>query len=1089
MNVMGEASAALHGLKDFQRRTVDYTFSRMFATDNPARRFLVADEVGLGKTLVAKGLIARTIEHLKAKGERIDVIYVCSNADIAAQNIARLMLPGQPSFARATRLTLLPLVTEQLRAHPVNYISFTPGTTFTQNSRTGRKEERRLVYQMLREIPTLDARGLRNAMKGTAGDGWFVEADAPLTYDADIASAYRLQLSQRSELFAELHAVAEIYRDRRRSISEADAERCLRLTGSLRRELAKTCLKALQPDLVILDEFQRFAELFDDPDKNPSAELAHELFNYSQDLRVLLLSATPYKMFAADEDEEDHYADFLRTLSFLMPGAAARLQALKDDIAEFRTGLLSVQSEGDLDALSGTKARIESSLRTVMCRTERVGFTVRADAMVSERLMLPQLEARDLRDFRWLEAVGKRLGEADALEYWKSSPYLLNFMREYSYKHALRADSERKASLIVDLIAMGRANLLQPSSIANYERLDPGNPRLRALQDELDSQGLWRLLWMPPSMAYWKPAGPYDGLGSITKHLIFSAWNVVPDALAALLSYEVERRIVEESGVRSDHAAMPKRFAARLRFSRQRDGRLGGMAALMLMFPSRALVEIIDPLKLVAEVGATPTFDQVRQRAASLLAASIESHVDRSVVQGPVDRRWYWVALTRLEASRHPDSRTWCEYVWRHARSGTDDEEHDADSAFQAHVDHWLESWDGNVGELGRVPPDLYEVLAGLALAGPATCALRTLSRHWPLTADVLPAAFSAATRIAEGLRSQFNAPRAVGLLKAIDDDDSYWQRVLQYGADGNLQAVLDEYVHVLVESSGLGGTDPQAALTALAAPMFDAMSLRTATLRPEEVSTTDGRVQIEPFGAGLRSNFALRFGGKNDEEGAVSRKETVQAAFNSPFWPFVLISTSVGQEGLDFHTWCHSVIHWNLPSNPVDLEQREGRVHRYKGYAVRKNAARRYGDDILRQGVIGGSDPWEVVFHCAVAGRPKDSNDLVPFWVLEVEGGAKIERRIMLLPLSRDESKYHRLRRSLALYRMVFAQPRQEDLLACLEQAIGEHRAAAIAERWRIYLAPPSDAALYSRGERDGTGSAESIPPEAGSDFELVTR
>lgn len=133
--------------------------------------------------------------------------------------------------------------------------------------------------------------------------------------------------------------------------------------------------------------------------------------------------------------------------------------------------------------------------------------------------------------------------------------------------------------------------------------------------------------------------------GSITKHLIFSAWNVVPDALAGLLSYEAERRIVEDSGVRSDHAAMPKRFAARLRFSRQGDGRLSGMAALMLMFPSRALVEIVDPLKLVAEFGATPTFDQVRQRAADMLSAPIESHVDRSVLQGPVDRRWYWVAL------------------------------------------------------------------------------------------------------------------------------------------------------------------------------------------------------------------------------------------------------------------------------------------------------------------------------------------------------------------------------------------------------------------------------------------------------------
>ena len=35
------------------------------------------------------------------------------------------------------------------------------------------------------------------------------------------------------------------------------------------------------------------------------------------------------------------------------------------------------------------------------------------------------------------------------------------------------------------------------------------------------------------------------------------------------------------------------------------------------------------------------------------------------------------------------------------------------------------------------------------------------------------------------------------------------------------------------------------------------------------------------------------------------------------PYWPFVLVSTSVGQEGLDFHPYCHVVVHWNLPKQP----------------------------------------------------------------------------------------------------------------------------------------------------------------------------
>jgi hypothetical protein len=34
----------------------------MYLDESPALRFLVADEVGLGKTLVARGVIARALE-------------------------------------------------------------------------------------------------------------------------------------------------------------------------------------------------------------------------------------------------------------------------------------------------------------------------------------------------------------------------------------------------------------------------------------------------------------------------------------------------------------------------------------------------------------------------------------------------------------------------------------------------------------------------------------------------------------------------------------------------------------------------------------------------------------------------------------------------------------------------------------------------------------------------------------------------------------------------------------------------------------------------------------------------------------------
>ena len=101
------AEKSLEGLKDFQRRTVDYVFERLYGAE-PTRRMLISDEVGLGKTMVARGLIARTMAHLWDKVDRLDVIYICSNQDIARQNMDRLgkVAEGDSSI-NASRLTLL----------------------------------------------------------------------------------------------------------------------------------------------------------------------------------------------------------------------------------------------------------------------------------------------------------------------------------------------------------------------------------------------------------------------------------------------------------------------------------------------------------------------------------------------------------------------------------------------------------------------------------------------------------------------------------------------------------------------------------------------------------------------------------------------------------------------------------------------------------------------------------------------------------------------------------------------------------------------------------------------------------------------
>ena len=127
-----EAEPVLGQLKDFQRASVEHAFHQLF--DLGADRFLVADEVGLGKTMVARGVIAKAIERLWNDVGRIDVIYICSNAGIAKQNIRRLNVMPDQDFSFSSRMTMIARDVKQLEDNKVNFVSFTPGTSFDLKS-------------------------------------------------------------------------------------------------------------------------------------------------------------------------------------------------------------------------------------------------------------------------------------------------------------------------------------------------------------------------------------------------------------------------------------------------------------------------------------------------------------------------------------------------------------------------------------------------------------------------------------------------------------------------------------------------------------------------------------------------------------------------------------------------------------------------------------------------------------------------------------------------------------------------------------------------------------------------------------------
>lgn len=277
---------------------------------------------------------------------------------------------------------------------------------------------------------------------------------------------------------------------------------------------------------------------------------------------------------------------------------------------------------------------------------------------------------------------------------------------------------------------------------------------------------------------------------------------------------------------------------------------------------------------------------------------------------------------------------------------------------------------------------------------------------------------------------------------------------VIEYAVDGCLQAVLDEYAHVLKDSLGVGRMPPEEAAAAIAEEMVKAIGLRTAAVGVDDIRVDAKTQTVTRTERRMRARFAARFGQQQGEDADDrDRAGQVRAAFNSPFWPFVLASTSVGQEGLDFHHYCHAIVHWNLPSNPVDLEQREGRIHRYKGHAVRKNIAKTYGD----RACAPFGDRWSSAFEAAASEHANATNELKPFWVFPTPDGAVIERHVPALPLSRDADKLVALRSALALYRMVFGQPRQDELVKFLQARLSVSEIEQVVKELRIDLEPPA--------------------------------
>lgn len=1061
-----DIDSILSTLKDFQRSTVEYVFDRMYG-EKGVDRFLVADEVGLGKTLVAKGIVAKIVDSLIQKPDhRIDIVYLCANRDIARQNIDRLNLFGSDRVSQASRLTLLPLHLKQLRNGP-NFIAFTPATALDLGWATGVARERALLYWLLCDVWNLSGSAPKNFFQVyKQNEAWDREVDRLSVeignleggeIDAGVKSRFSAELAKSLGLRSAFDATVKRFKRRRdqpqnlpRNIRELRDP----LIGQFRECLARACLSALEPDLIILDEFQRFSSLLGGDQNEEGKEIAElgKQFLAYPGAKILLLSATPYKAYtlAHEGGTDNHHKDFLRVASFLL-NDALRFDGLKQCLKEFNEALFDSTAQGTARLVT-VKQAMEVALRRNIVRTERLGVTVDRDGMIEE-IPVPacRLDVRDLEAFKALDALALSMEQPDILEYWKSAPYVLNFMERDGYvfkREFVERIENGEAEVSEDRVAGLRGATLRSSALAKFDPFDLQNSRLRALVSVLLDKGAWKLLWIPPSLPYYTPSGtPYDEVSAeaITKILVFSNWRFVPRAIAGIVSYETERRIAELADERLRYDDLSSRSRRPLlKFSLDDKGDPRDLNHLVPLYPSQSLCGLLDPLeeaKYAASEGLALDhhilLNKVTERVAALLPASQTGRGDRE------DQRWYGAAMLAADLREHgSETRTW--FNQRLPWSGFVEAKGDDDGSeggFKIHIDKFFRL--AGSEELGKMPEDLSRILAKVTIGSPAVVALRSFQRlaRFHGVSGCPAWLLDAAARVGLAFRTLFSQPDATVLTRGLyggaegSGDERYWEAMLDHCIAGNLQAVMDEHVHVLRESLGVATKTPEEAIKRIAEEIVSAMSLRATVLRVDDFKVSKA-LKLAEKQISFRCRSALRFDTDPGEDGGGdTRADQVRVAFNSPFRPFVLASTAVGQEGLDFHLWCHAIFHWNLPSNPVDFEQREGRVHRYKGHVVRRSVASALGLSALDGTEVGG-DPWESLFSIARSHRKDGQNDLVPYWVFNGNGKFKIRRYIPALPLSRERAAAGRLRAALGAYRLVFGQPRQEDLLAFLQSA-----------------------------------------------------
>ena len=966
-------------LKDFQKATVEHIVN--IFKSKKQRRVLLSDEVGLGKTIVSKGVIQAVGELSDEYGIWDDntyrVVYICSNANIVKQNTENLGIEDVMNIDES-RLSMQHFIVakkvkelqKSKKSKPRILIPLTPGTSFNLQTSAGNMNERALMFAILSHLD--DFKDHKTALKnrlniyGANGDNW---TDIIDKYEKDtkenVCTGYRENISK--EVVND-----DCYQEAKDLLLKAIALNDYNTTNKaitlFRIIFCKISMKELNPDLVIMDEFQRFSSLLDLEGNSEEAMLTRTFFGKEDGPFILLVSATPYKPFTTLEELnenkiDEQYQDFNKLADFLFDG--------REDIVfqqvwhDYSKELCHISSD-NLDILIAKKNIAEDTMYEAMSRTERYRNSSQDDTYL-------KISTGDIASYCQMQEV---LGECNKMsegrfgvktlpmEYAKSSPYLLSFMDKYKLKEKLaKAYTEHPWK-----IKQKQQYLIKKKNINTYERIPSCNAKLDKLSNilfgEKGEKHGEQLFWIPASHPYYKiPASNVFAKNQdFSKVLVFSAWEMVPRMIACMISYAIEQKSISH--------AFPSATYTNTKENSEKDaldkqeGEKAGTGRLR-----RESLELVtccsDFLKDAYNPKAYLGNDLKEIKAG--IKENFKNTSRFTLVEQPTTAKFLLEAIKLL---------------------------------------------DSNTEEKILISEDGLDTLVNMAIGSPGICFYRLLGNK-----DL---AQEAATKICNNIFNRRYNAAVIDILYNKKSVQTYFKQVIDYCVMGNLQAVLDEFAYMIDERS-----NGERNVEMIQKRMIESFIDRNY----QEIDTTESFGKEKKKKWRIRTHYAMPYGNIRMTNQATNRANDVRLAFNSPFRPFVLASTSVGQEGLDFHWYCRKIMHWNISSNPQDMEQREGRIDRYKSLFVRRNVAKFHPETYT----------WNEMFDLArTEAKDKGFCELVPYWSIPQDmlksiaetDREYIESIVPLYPLSMDYDRYRHMKSVLRLYRLTMGQPRQEELL-----------------------------------------------------------